>query len=91
MPHEPAAEFIRGVNLLYHEATFLSGMEQWAEKTLHSTARQAAGFALKAEAGKLIIGHFSNRYKSVDPFLEEATAIFPETLLAEDGKRYPIE
>ena len=90
-PYEPAAEFIRGVNLLYHEATFLSDMEQWAEKTLHSTARQAAEFAGKAEAGKLIIGHFSNRYKSVESFLEEAAAIFPATILAEDGKSYPIE
>lgn len=90
VPHDPALETIRGVNLLYHEATFQSDLEEWAGKTLHSTARQAAAFAREAGAGKLIIGHFSNRYDDDDSFLTEAREIFPETEAASDGKRYSI-
>lgn len=90
VPYEPALEWIRDVDLLYHEATFLTDKTDWASKTLHSTARGAAETARKAGVGQLIIGHFSNRYKNTDLFLEEAQAIFPNTLLAEDGKRYPL-
>ncbi len=88
--HEPAAEIIRGADLLYHEATFLSDLEEWAGKTLHSTARQAAAFAALAGVKKLVLGHFSSRYKSLDPFLEEARPLFPETELARDGARFII-
>lgn len=90
VPHDPALEMIKGVSLLYHEATFQSDLEEWAGKTLHSTARQAADFARKAGAEKLIIGHFSNRYDSDESFLAEARAIFPNTVAACDGQRYTI-
>ncbi|HPJ77420.1 MAG: ribonuclease Z [Prolixibacteraceae bacterium] len=88
--HEPAAEIIRGADLLYHEATFLEEMQDWAGKTLHSTARQAAQMAVHAGVGRLILGHFSTRYKNLSPFLTEARALFPETSLAADGDRFAI-
>lgn len=87
---EPAAEIIRGVNLLYHEATFLDEMAGWAAQTYHSTARQAAEMARNAQAKKLLIGHFSTRYKELQPFLDEARQIFPDTELASDGARFRI-
>jgi ribonuclease Z len=90
IPYEPALEYVRDCDLMYHEATFMMDKSDWAVKTLHSTAHGAAGFALKAKAGKLIIGHFSNRYKKIQPFLDEARAIFPDTWLAEDGRKFTI-
>lgn len=91
IPWEPAAELLQNVNLLYHEATFLSDMETFAAQTMHSTAAQAARFAAGIHAEKLIIGHFSIRYKDIEPFLEEARQIFPNTELACDGKKFAIE
>ncbi len=90
LPQPTAMEFISGVNLLYHEATFQSDLADWAAKTFHSTARQAAEMALLAKAEQLIIGHFSNRYKSVSNFGREARVVFPNTLIAEEGQTYPI-
>jgi ribonuclease Z len=80
-------EIIRGVDLLYHEATFLQSHEELARLTRHSTARQAAGLAAGANVGKLIIGHFSTRYKKTNQFLDEARAVFENTDLAEDGAK----
>jgi len=65
-------------------------LEEWAAKTFHSTARQAAEFAREAGVSRLIIGHFSNRYDDVNMFLNEARDVFPETDLAEDGRRYSV-
>lgn len=79
------AEFVRGVDLLYHEATFAADAEDLAEKTGHSTSEQAAITANDAGAGRLIIGHFSARYKDINPLLEEAKKIFPRTIAAEEG------
>jgi ribonuclease Z len=62
-------------------------MEEWAAKTYHSTARQAAEFAKKANAGRLIIGHFSNRYDNDESFLLEAREVFPATTAAMDGMK----
>ncbi|MDD2381299.1 MAG: ribonuclease Z [Mariniphaga sp.] len=89
--HPPAAEFIQGVDLLYHEATFTEELRSWADKTLHSTAADAAKIARMAGAGKLVIGHFSSRYDDLAPFLKEARAIFPNTEAAHDGETYSIE
>ncbi len=88
--HEPITEIIKDVDLLYHEATFLDDMEKWASQTLHSTARQAASLALKANAKKLILGHFSTRYKDLSLFLREAVSVFPDTELAADGACFGI-
>ncbi|RIH63667.1 ribonuclease Z [Mariniphaga sediminis] len=84
-------ETIQGVNLLYHEATFTEELRDWAERTYHSTALDAAKTAQMAHAGKLIIGHFSTRYKEVEPFLEEAQTIFSNTEVAIDGKTYSVK
>lgn len=89
--HPPIAEIIKDVDLLYHEATFTEEMKDWAKNTLHSTAREAAEIAKMANARKLILGHFSARYKTVAPFLEEARAVFPNTVAAEDGSSYDVK
>ncbi|WP_192820546.1 ribonuclease Z [Rufibacter sp. LB8] len=81
---------ITGVDLLYHESTFLSDMAHRAEHTFHSTAAQAATLAQKAQVKRLLIGHFSARYKDLLPLLEEAQAIFPNTNLATEGKTVSV-
>lgn len=79
------ADYIAGVDALYHEATFLEEKEKWARKTLHSTTKDAASVALKAKVGQLIIGHFSARYRDVEPFVEECKTIFSNTIPAIEG------
>jgi ribonuclease Z len=81
---------IAGVNLLYHEATFTEEHLARAIKTYHSTAKQAATIALKANANKLIIGHFSNRYVVLDELLQEAKTIFNNTTLAEEDMVFDV-
>lgn len=76
---------VKGVDLLYHEATFLHELLDRAEKTRHTTAREAGLFATSAEAKKLLIGHFSTRYLDLTPLLEEAKNHFQQTLLATEG------
>jgi ribonuclease Z len=90
-PSESAIPIIKNVDLLYHEATFKEFHKDQAAETLHSTAKEAATMARKAEAKKLIIGHFSARYKNIDDLAEEATAIFPNTIVAEDGLKQEIK
>lgn len=81
------AEMLKDVTCIYHEGTFTQEHEVLAKKTFHSTAAQAAQIALDAQACRLIIGHFSSRYKSEDVLLHEAQQIFPNTILAEDGMK----
>lgn len=81
---------IEGANLLYHESTYLDIDKDKAQSRYHSTALEAATVAQKAKVGKLILGHFSSRYKLLDPFLEEAKTVFPNTELAEEGKTYEV-
>lgn len=81
---------ISGVDLLYHEGTFMHDMLERAEETFHTTALQAGTLAAKAKVGRLLIGHFSNRYKDLSPLLAEAQTIFAETDLAEEGKQFNI-
>jgi len=81
---------IINVDLLYHEATFLNNMLDRAKETHHTTALQAGEIALKVNAKKLLIGHFSARYKSLDELLEEAQSVFPETGLAIEGKTFTV-
>lgn len=82
---------ISQVDLLYHEATFMSADENKALETLHSTARQAAEIANIARAGALLIGHFSARYKDLSLLLEEARAVFPNTKLALETEEHAID
>lgn len=84
------AKLIHGVNLLYHEATFPQDMLQQAQNTMHSTTTEAATVALKANAGKLIIGHYSARIKDENAMLKEAKKIFQDTILANEGMEVDI-
>jgi ribonuclease Z len=77
---------IEGVDLLYHESTFTSEDRNKAIETKHSTAREAALIAKKANAKKLIIGHFSARYHSPEVLLTEARQTFTKTYLAIEGE-----
>ena len=79
------ADLIRGADLLYHEATFLEELRERATQTHHSTARQAAQLARDADVKYLLLGHFSSRYKALEPLLEEAQAVFATTALATEG------
>jgi len=86
MYDESIVSLIRDVDVLYHESTFLDSEEHLCEKTMHSTAKQAATIALKANAGQLVLGHFSTRYGSIEPFKEQAETVFKNVELADDGK-----
>jgi len=88
--NEKLLPMIKGVNLLYHEATFLEAERSRAKKTFHSTAGDAARIAKTANVGKLLLGHFSNRYKSKDAFLQEARTIFKETYIATEGELFTL-
>ncbi|MFV8360026.1 ribonuclease Z [Flavobacterium sp. LS1P3] len=86
--NEAMIPIIENIDVLYHESTFLQSEENLAKKTLHSTAKEAATIALKSNAKQLILGHYSTRYENIDLFREEAATIFPEVLLADDGKSF---
>lgn len=81
---------IKNTDLLYHEATFLSDREDLAKKTKHSTSQQAAQIAKDANVHKLVIGHYSGRYKDISLFKKEATETFKNTELAEPGKVFTL-
>lgn len=85
-----AVSLVKEVDLLYHEATFAHTDKDLAKTTGHTTARQAGLAAQRANAGRLLIGHFSSRYKDLTPLLEEARQEFPATELAEELTTYEI-
>jgi len=89
--HPPIAEQLTQVDLLYHEATFMESESSKAAETLHSTAADAARLAKLANAGKLLIGHFSARYRELDDLLAEARAIFPDTELALETSTFDLK
>ena len=78
---ESIIPIIKNVTVLYHESTFLHDLKEMADYTGHTTAWEAAKIAQKAQAGKLILGHFSNRYGDLSVFTDEARTIFPNTFL----------
>ena len=88
--NERIINYIEGVDLLYHEATFNNEDLHRAIKTRHSTATQAAEIALKAAVSKLIIGHFSIRYRGLNQLLTEAQNIFSNTSLAREGELFHL-
>ena len=81
---------IRNVTWLYHESTFLDSHEHLCERTKHSTASHAARIAKEANVNKLILGHYSTRYSSIELFRNEAMEVFDSVELAEDGKVFEI-
>jgi len=84
------ASFVRGVSLLYHEATFDDSLSDLAKTTGHSTASDAARTALEAAAGTLLIGHFSARYRDLSLLVDESRSVFPRTLPAVDNMSYDV-
>lgn len=81
---------IQGVDLLYHESTFLHDMVDRAKETFHTTSLEAAEIAKEVGAKKLLLGHYSARYRTLQPLLDEARTIFPETELSVEGKWFLV-
>lgn len=88
--NEAIVPLIKNVDVLYHESTFLEVHADLCAKTKHSTAKQAAKIAKKAEVGTLILGHYSSRYTDLENFKTEAQALFDRVELAEDGRIFLI-
>ncbi|HMV09357.1 MAG TPA: ribonuclease Z [Cyclobacteriaceae bacterium] len=88
---EDIVEQIREVDVLYHEATFMEEDADKALETRHSTVKQAATIAVKARSVRLLIGHFSARYKDLLPVIDEAKRVFQNTYLALEGETFTIE
>jgi len=82
---------VEGVDMMYHEATFANDMKDRAAQTYHTTAEQAARFAKDSKVGKLLLGHFSARYKELDVIQEEAKAVFDKSELASEGTNFRID
>ncbi|MBQ7467712.1 MAG: ribonuclease Z [Bacteroidales bacterium] len=89
-PFPELAAWLKGVTTLYHEATYLSGLEDQAAKRHHSTTLQAASVARDAGVSRLIIGHYSSREKDIALYQAECRTIFPETFAATDGDSFEI-
>ena len=83
---EDIVPIIKDVDVVYHEATFLETEAHLCERTMHSTAKQAAEIAKMANAKHLVLGHYSTRYSSIEAFREEASTVFENVHLADDGK-----
>jgi len=83
-------QYIKDVDLLYHESTFLEDNKERAKKTFHTTAKQAAELAKQAGVQQLVLGHFSARYNDLSAFLSEAKEVFENCMLATDGKKIKI-
>jgi len=88
---EKIIPIISNVDILFHETTFANNFKKLAKETFHSTAEQAASIAKQANVTKLIIGHFSARYKNVEIILQQSKAVFENTFVAEDGEKYKVE
>lgn len=84
-------DYFKDVDVMYHEATFLEAKDKWAKLTYHSTTIDAAKTAKAVNARKLLIGHYSARYKVLDEFYNETSREFPNVELAREGKIYEIE
>ena len=87
---ERIAGYVHGVDLLYHETTYLKDLEMQAGRRFHSTTTQAATIALRAGVQRLLIGHFSSKYEKLQAFEQEARDIFPNTDLALEGVTYKV-
>ena len=83
-PFQELSQWIKGVSVLYHEATFPNEMAEMAAKTYHSTTGQAAQCAKDAGVGRLLVGHYSSRYPSVEFYLDELRSVFPASYLTRD-------
>lgn len=89
--NESIIPIIEEADMLYHESTFLEEHMDRASTTYHSTAKEAATIAKKAKVGKLLLGHFSARYKDIEPLQEEAREVFEESYLAIEGEEFILD
>lgn len=87
---ESLVKYAAECDLLYHETTYLQEQQQKAIDRLHSTSVEAAHIARLAQVKQLLIGHFSSKYKNIDPFLKEAKTVFENVQLAIEGETYTI-
>lgn len=87
---ESLIEHIQGANMIYHETTYLDNLRERAESRFHSTTKQAAALAKKAGVKKLLIGHFSSKYDTLEEFESEAREVFDNTELALEGVCYEV-
>lgn len=87
---ESIIPIIDRVDLLYHESTFCADLQEQAKITMHSTAFDAASIAKKAKVKKLLLGHYSSRYRDIGLFETEARTVFDESYLGEEGKTYRV-
>lgn len=85
LPMKSLTKYFESPDLLYHEATFGDELKTLARETMHSTASQAAEVACELKAKKLVIGHFSTRYKNTKKLIEQASRVFPNVIEAYDG------
>lgn len=83
-------QYLKNVDLLYHESTFMEDNIERAAVTFHSTARQAAEVANVSGVKKLLLGHYSSRYVNLEPLLDEAKSVFSNSVLSEEGQTYAI-
>ncbi|MEP1258165.1 ribonuclease Z [Algoriphagus sp.] len=83
-------QYLKNVDLLYHESTFMDDNAERAATTFHCTAKQAAEVAKVGKVKKLLLGHFSSRYLHLEPLLDEAKSVFPNSILSEEGQSYSI-
>ncbi len=88
---ETLIPFIKDVDLLYHESTFLDDKADRATQTFHSTAKQAASIAKMANVKKLLLGHYSARYGDLSQFVTEASTIFEHCKLSVEGETILVE
>ena len=89
-PFPELAQWVKGVSVLYHEATFPAEMSEMAEKTFHSTTLQAAQCAKEAGVGRLLVGHYSSRFPSLDFYLDELRSVFQDSFLTRDMDVFEI-
>lgn len=88
---ESIIPIIKGVDMLYHESTFMEEHADRAANTFHSTAKEAATIAKKAKVEKLLLGHFSVRYKELTPIQDEAKTVFENSYLAIEGEEFVLD
>ena len=91
LPFKRLYSWVKGADLIYHDSTYTNEYSELAKTTFHSTSSAAACCAKEAGAGKLVLGHYSSRYKSLDTMLSEAQEIFPNSELAKEGSKFYVE
>ena len=87
---ESLVDIVKDIDLIYHESTYPAFFIEKAAERFHSTSKQAAAIALKANVGKLLIGHFSAKFENIEPFEQEAKEVFTNTEIAKEGTTYLI-